>query len=59
MALKKSGAPGFTCSGVRHQAENVARFGINVKANIDVVLGQMDDEVGVVVHCGAKKTNIF
>lgn len=42
-------SPG-TCSAVRNQVENVARFGVNVEADVRVASGQVDDEVGVVIH---------
>lgn len=39
-----------TCSTVRHQVENVTRFGVDVEADVHVTSGQVDDEVRVVVH---------
>lgn len=43
--LKKPG----TCPAVRDQAEDVARFGVDVEADVHVASGQVDDEVGVVI----------
>ena len=40
----------FTCSRVRHQVEDVARFRVDVEAHIHVPLRQMDYEVRVIVH---------
>lgn len=41
-----------TCPRVRHQVQNVTRFGVDVKADVHVVSVQVDDEVGVVIHWG-------
>lgn len=40
-----------TCSTVGHQVEDVSRFGVNVETDVHVVLGQVDNEVRVVLHC--------
>lgn len=39
-----------TCPPVRHQVQNVTRFGVDVKADVHVASVQVDDEVGVVIH---------
>lgn len=39
-----------TCSAVRNQVEDVARFGVNVEADVHVASGQVDNEVRVVIH---------
>lgn len=39
-----------TCSAVRHQVEDVTGFGVDVEADVHVAPGQVDDEVGVVIH---------
>lgn len=39
-----------TCSAVRNQVEDVARFGVDVEADVHVASGQVDDEVRVVIH---------
>lgn len=35
----------------------MARFGVDVEADVHVLSRQVDDEVGVVVHCGGEGRN--
>lgn len=48
-----------TCRAVGNQVEDVARFGVDVEADVHVASGQVDDEVRVVIHWGRNRTLEF
>lgn len=41
----------FTCSIIRHQAEDVTGLGVDVEAHVCGPPRQVNDEVGVIINC--------